>query len=351
MLFLWKTTHKNKKTKSKIPSPKRNHDFLNLFIERALLPTALRSCVRAGMTVEAAVVLPLFLFFFLNLGSAMEMIRLHGNLQLALWNTGNQLCVYGHAAQQVRDGGNGAKDAADESSKAPEAASEATRRNLLDELGDIALTYSYVKGQVVSYVGDAYLQESPLHGGAGGLQFWESDIGADDIRADKIDTGGIDTPKDVVNLVLTYEVSPWSSIPAVRPFRMMNRYYGRMWTGYDLLQGETDGESADVVYVTDNRSVYHESKDCTHLLLSIHAVPLSEAKLARNQYGRRYTMCSKCRSQKQGNLVYICSEGDYYHYSIDCSGLKRTIHTITRRQALSEGLPPCSRCGNKVREE
>ena len=37
--------------------------------------------LHAGMTIEASIVLPLFLFFFLNLGCAIEMIRLHGNLQ------------------------------------------------------------------------------------------------------------------------------------------------------------------------------------------------------------------------------------------------------------------------------
>ena len=49
------------------------------------------------MTVEASIVLPLILFFFMNLASSIEMIRLHGNLQLALWETGNELIVYGYA--------------------------------------------------------------------------------------------------------------------------------------------------------------------------------------------------------------------------------------------------------------
>ena len=47
------------------------------------------------MTIEAAVVLPCFLFFFINLSSSLEMIRLHGNLEYALHNAGNEVCLYG----------------------------------------------------------------------------------------------------------------------------------------------------------------------------------------------------------------------------------------------------------------
>ncbi len=54
------------------------------FMEGTSLSAFFSRKVSAGMTVEAAIVLPLFLFFFLNMGCVIEMIRLHGNMQLAL---------------------------------------------------------------------------------------------------------------------------------------------------------------------------------------------------------------------------------------------------------------------------
>ena len=51
--------------------------------------------IKGSMTVEAAVVLPLFLFFFISLSSSVEMIRLHGNISLALMETGNKISYYG----------------------------------------------------------------------------------------------------------------------------------------------------------------------------------------------------------------------------------------------------------------
>lgn len=317
-------------TISTSPSPKyRKHSHIGYFIEKASLPAflkglhgALRGKVSAGMTVEASIVLPLFLFFFINLGSAMEMIRLHGNLQLGLWDAGNRMCVYGYAA------GGAASDAQ---------VKELTKedRAWWQEWGDIALSYTYVKNQVVDYVGEQYLEESPLSRGANGLQFWESDV----LQSKDVSVSG-----DVLDIVMTYQVAPWMKIPFVRPFRMSNRYYGRMWTGYDL-SGEAFDENSvwDVVYITDNAGVYHENIHCTHLKLSVREVSFEEALAARNDNGGRYTECARCKSKPFQGTVFIGREGDCYHYDRACSGLKRTIHTIPRQQASK--YRPCSRCG------
>lgn len=322
MPFLWNAI-KKLLTRFKSPSPKyRNHFIAGYFIERVSLPAFLNKKLAAGMTVEAALVLPLFIFFFVNLGCAMEMIRLHGNLQLALWNVGNRMCIYGYAAEQ-----------ADEINHT---VSESTKENheWWNTLADIALTGIYVKNQVVHYVGESYLEASPLSNGTGSLQFWKSEILG---KEDSVVSG------DVVDIILTYQVSPWLDIPFVKPFRMSNRYYGRQWTGYDVTSNVSGDQNAqDVVYITQNGSVYHESLECTHLKLSIQEVSLEEAKTARNESGGRYQECAKCKNKAFQGTVFVGRDGDCYHYDRECSGLKRTIYTITRQQA--SGYRPCSRC-------
>ncbi len=99
------------------------------------------------MTLETALILPLFLFFFLNLGSAVEMLRLHGNLAFALRDVGSRLCVYGSAAETFSEG----------------------ERPELPELADIALSYTYVKGEVTELLSKQYLDASPLQFGTASL--------------------------------------------------------------------------------------------------------------------------------------------------------------------------------------
>lgn len=313
--FLWKRSEKPATFTFQRPSPKHEAQSDNSggSIKRVSLSAS--KAFKAGMTVEAAVVLPLFLFFFVNLGCAVEMIRLHGNLELALWNAGNKLCLYGYALE------NG--------SEIREKAVAEGEGEWWKEAAGVALSYTYIKSEVAGYVGEKYLEESPLSYGTSGLHFLESSLPQAD---------------DTVDIILTYQVSPWIKIPAVRPFRMQNRYYGRLWTGYQI-SGAGGGEAADVVYLAEYASVYHENINCTHLRLTIREVTLQEAKSARNEYGARYKECSKCRGAPYKGTVFVGKEGDCYHYDVGCSGLKRTILTVPRKQA--QGYRPCSRCGGK----
>ncbi|MCM1099763.1 MAG: hypothetical protein NC079_09825 [Clostridium sp.] len=284
-------------------------------------------------------VLPLFVFFLVNLGSAMEMIRLHGNLQMALWDVGSRMCVYGHVIGATDDLGDESVDGAytGNGSAGNAGGADAQGKTLLQEMGDIALSYTYVKSCVVAYAGEEYLQASPLSHGVSGLQFWESGI----LGESGTDVEGI-LSGDVLDIVLTYQVSPWLDLPFVPPFRMSNRYYGRMWTGYEL-DTSLSALEQDVVYVAEHGEVYHERADCTHLQLSVREVSPWTVRLARNESGGRYQKCSKCGTMAYQGSLFIAREGDYYHYVRDCPGLKRTVHTIPRQQASQ--YRACSRCG------
>ena len=102
---------------------------------------------------------------------------------------------------------------------------------------------------------------------------------------------------------------------------------------------ETEEEAEKYCFVTDNREVYHLSRGCTHLELTITAAP-----------GKSYcetaglSPCSYCGG-KSGENYFITDEGNCYHKSLCCSGLKRTVYRIPLSEA--KGLPPCGRCGIK----
>lgn len=122
----------------------------------------------------------------------------------------------------------------------------------------------------------------------------------------------------------------------------------RAWNGRDEVSFEEGrNSSGEYVYVTDNRSVYHTSAHCTHLDLSIRAVPASSAAGLRNGYGEKYHSCEKCSSQTSGGIAYITSYGDCYHTSASCSGLKRTVKLVEKTE-LDAGLCMCSRCASKA---
>lgn len=308
MSLLWRNKEPMKLlTILKRPSPKYKKFFSSLargiqllflllrdFIKGISLPIFLQKKVPAGMTVEAAFVVPMFLFFFVTLCSSVEMIRLQGNMRLALWNTGRKLSVYEYV-----------------SSSGEESA-------LWQEVKDGAVAYTYVKAELVDFLGQQYLENAPIASGADGLQFLESELFTDDGRMDVIVT--------------------WKA-EAV-PFRMASRYYGHVWNGYDILNAKK--LQRDLVYVAETGEVYHEDRNCTHLTLSVKGTSMEKALASRNCYGSRYSACDRCVEGTRWDEVYITDEGDCYHFERYCPGLKRTVFEIERVHAAK--YRPCSRC-------
>ncbi len=273
--------------------------------------------LQGGMTVEASILLPLLLFVFLNLGCAIEMIRLHGNLQLALWQMGREISLYGYVLDSGEEPQDGDKEQGDDWWK---------------KLAGIAFTSFFVRGRLADLAGEAYLESSPLTKGAEGLALWESDLFG---------------TEDIVDIVVTYSVSPWIGIAGFPPFRMANRYYSHLWNGYQLPGAEA--KQSRTVYLTEKASVYHLYRDCTHLKLSARTIPAEQAALAHNQEGRRYRPCEKCVAGKAQGAVYVTDEGDCYHYIRDCPGLKRTVRSLKLEEAGN--LPLCSRCRQREQKE
>ena len=266
-------------------------------IERISLFAFLTKRIDAGMTVEAAVVLPLMLYFLLNLSCAIELIRLHGNLQLALWEVGSRLAVYGYALED-------------------------------SEVASL-FTGFYIRNQVVEYAGKEYLDNSPLKNGSQGISMWESDIFSSE---------------DELDVIVTYSVVPWSGLAAFSSFRMANRYYAHIWNGYDIPNDpEQSEQELDIVYITENGTVYHEDRNCTYLMLSVREVSRSVAETAVNQWGKKYSPCEKCKPDSINLTLYITEEGERYHSDRNCSGLKRTVFSVLRSRAV--GYRACNRCG------
>ncbi len=134
------------------------------------------------------------------------------------------------------------------------------------------------------------------------------------------------------------------------PFSLMAMPEGKMvvqcvikpWTGYDVTGGRGRKEEEVIVYMTEHGEVYHKSPNCTHLALSIKAASFSQMKAERNWSGGRYTACEYCGKQGFATIVYLTEQGNRYHFSLGCQGLKRTVRGVYLSQI--PGVPACSKC-------
>jgi hypothetical protein len=126
------------------------------------------------------------------------------------------------------------------------------------------------------------------------------------------------------------------------------RVHTRAFTGVENRGGESIGTEERDVYITETGRVYHDSLSCTYLKLSISQLKFCDIEAMRNENGGKYKACEKCCKTQilsGQKTIWITNFGDRYHVSRSCSGLKRLIRTIKRSEAGSR--TPCSKCGKE----
>ena len=154
---------------------------------------------------------------------------------------------------------------------------------------------------------------------------------------------GTDQEQDI-ELVTARRIEPLIGIMGYQGSLVVNGCVMHKWIGYDLAGEAVSGEQTEeMVFVTERGSVFHSSRGCTYLNPAVESVTVAQASERRNENGRKYTPCQTCGGQ--GELVYITGDGERYHTSISCGGLKRKVNCITRTAALTMGKHACTRCG------
>ncbi|WP_026651359.1 hypothetical protein [Butyrivibrio proteoclasticus] len=269
----------------------------------------------ASITVEASLALPFFIFFFVNILAAFNIIKVQSDLEAALHQTGNEICI---RAFDERFGANlvlGEEDMSYDEG--------------LEGYATAGAFSVYAANNVRSYVGDS-VNESCVKNGLNGLSFFSSRVLF---------------RNDIVDIVVDYKVKPLISMIGFSEFPVQGRYYGHAWTGYDL-SCETQAESGDdeIVYVTEHGEAYHKDINCRYLKIDIKSIEFNSLDTARNSDRHKYYPCEYCGENVAGGNVFVTDYGERYHTSVNCPGLKRKIYTIRLSEAA--GYRACSGCAH-----
>lgn len=242
---------------------------------------------KASVTVEAALVIPIFLFAVFSLIYLLEIQSVRTSIRLGLQSA--------------------AKSAAENAVIVPAVSAEQLKKDLIEAVGPERLTRSI------------------LSGGSSGISCYGSYM--------SVLSGEI-------YAIVDYEVRlPFPGFTNLRA-KFSEEMKVKAWTGYSKNNGSQAGDQ--IVYITDTALVYHENYQCTYLQLSIRFVPYGELAGLRNNDGSKYYKCVKCVHGDTFAGVYITNTGGKYHHSLNCSGLKRTIYAVKKSEVgLRAG---CSRC-------
>ncbi len=255
--------------------------------------------LKGVLTIEAAVIIPLFLLFILGISSLMIILGLQASIQTELENTARTL---GQKAYYIEKTGTEALG-----------------------LNPLSVRASMFSGNLRDIVGS-----SSIEGGASGMSF-------------ALTTYDVD--EGILDIVVTYRYKIPFLPAAIPAFNFTQRAKSHVWIGRKLDMSGDEGEEAEkkTVFVTETGTVYHLSRDCTYLALSVRSVDRSKVSELRNKSGAKYYACPMCGWVGAGSSAYITDYGTCFHSSLSCSGLKRTIKEVDISEAGD--MPACSKCG------
>lgn len=251
---------------------------------------------KGAMTLEASLVLPLFLIALLMLVSAGEILMIHGQV------------------------GHGLEEAACQKAANEYVISKKKKTENIVENGT-------AKAVFLASVNKKFLDKSSLAGGSAGILI---------TGATALNSKG--------EYVLTARYCIQKRMPFLSGFTgtFTQKIRQKAMTGY---VPDGDERNEGIVYITPHESVYHTDLNCTHLALDISVDEHVEKYL---QGETSYQECEKCTKYHQGDIfcLYIAKEGDAYHTDLTCSGLKRTVKQVDK--STLKGVKPCQRCGKKA---
>ena len=277
--------------KARFPFHKQPGILSPLCAGRTFFPTSLR----AGLTLETCVVLPVFVICMLAVIHLGNVVNTAVRLDDALTQTAQEMAVGAYVSEY----GEG------------------------NDLLNVVLSVAWARGRTMAKAGDT-----------------------GSVRNANFLLSSFRSSEELIDLVLTWQVD--LPVGMIRPPGMfwVQRSAVRAWTGREGSGAPAQEEEEHVhqhVYVAENGRVYHTDPNCTHIHLSIMPVPFAALPSRRNMYGGKYHACRHCGGGS-GGPVYITLDGTHYHSSLSCPGLKRTVREVDIEDAGD--LPPCSRCSH-----
>lgn len=276
--------------------------------------TTERTSLSASVTLEAALILPLFFFMMLNLLTVISAVRVQSALEAAVIEAGRKTAVYAFdisfaAAQTDAVTGMNTAQAAEDLSA--------------------AAGIGYAAELVRTYMQEHCSDLSCVKGGLNGIDF---------VRSDFFETDG------TIDLVAHYEIKPMFGVMSFMSFSMEARYFGHAWTGYQgksAAEDEADETEDEIVYVTPRGSVYHKTPNCTYLKPSVRQVSPGSIDNLRNRDGGKYYPCENCGSPGSAGC-YVTDYGDRYHSDPNCKKIYHDIIAVRLSEVAGKGC--CSKC-------
>lgn len=278
--------------------------------------------LEGSLTVEAALVLPIFIYFMIAFIYILQIISIHEHIQNTITEIGYDTTRYAYVYHRIEE-----YQGDEERDGDLDEVSEDSFFQNIDIIFTRGIGITYYKMQLNNYLDEEFINNSCVKDGMSGITTYLSSFME---------------YEDTIDIIVQYKIK----IPFVHlnEIPMMQRIRLKGWNGWQVSIQSDEDENEEEVYVAHSGTVYHKSKNCTYIDIKVEEIPFVSIPITTNKSGETYSACNICIKGQIVNTanVYITSTGNKYHILLKCSSLKRTIRVISIHDVGS--LRPCSRC-------
>lgn len=286
-----------------------------------VLPNIQGAYLSASATVEAALVIPVFIYAVMAVMYIMQMIMVQVRVQESLYNTGRQVAKYAYLYDCIDKGMNSREDIIK------------TQKQDLSWL-DKGIHLAGAQVIFINEIGTEYAKKAGVAGDSAGFVMLGSKI--------------MEGNKEIF-LEVSYVLKNPFDIFGIALKKFTQQVSLTAWLGDDKCMGvEADSTLADsadreYVYITASGEVYHTKKSCTYLQPSVSRVRYEDIQNMRNEGGAIYYQCEYCveRTEITG-FVYITPYGSRWHASGKCPKINRNIMKVLKTSVPDRKI--CSKC-------
>lgn len=280
----------------------------------------------ASITVEAAICLPVWLFFAAALMEPMRWLDRQRRVQTILECFGEELSQAVYLQDMAAQDGENAEKVSGFLGGETDGQDDWSREDL--ELLSSAAAGLWMKGRMEKI-------------------------------ADHVTVTNAELPDPAGNICLGVEYR--ERIPFLPLYRqgisMRAASRRRGWTGLDGKlteagdgQADINGENGSTVYVGAGMGKYHWYRDCHYISNEYEAVSLSQAEKMTNRFGTHYRPCSRCAGSVRGErTVYVTAGGEHYHFNRACSSMVSYVREADLAEVGHLGV--CSYCASRKKAE
>lgn len=277
------------------------------------------SVLNGSMTLEAALVLPIFMLMVVWFVNFMVVLNYQNIMQSSINQAAVSIGRYSYVTNRL--------------GKETDINRSSSTFDIDEDVLLSGISTGYVWKKILTEEVKNYSEKVNVIGGYTGISVIDSKISEDD--------------KGINDIRVNYSISMDFLGSVVHSLRLSNRCYFRSWIGTSIVKQKTEDKDGQTVFITKTGDVYHLTDTCTYIKVSVTKAKYSDISYLRNEYGAKYRICSKCvdKKLKDNDTIYITESGTKFHADSRCSKIKRDVISIDISEVGNRKL--CSRCAKE----